>query len=76
MHEDPFIANEGRVGRGLRLQVGQAFAIEPMFIAGGVDDYTMAPDGWALHTSDRSRAAHFEHSIAITKDGPVILTLP
>jgi len=76
MHEDPFIPNEGRAGRGLRLQVGQAFAIEPMFIAGGVDDYNLAPDGWALHSSDGSRAAHFEHSIAITADGPLILTLP
>jgi methionyl aminopeptidase len=76
MHEDPFIANEGPSGRGLKLQVGQTFAIEPMFIAGGVDNYNMAEDGWALHTSDGSRAAHFEHSVAITADGPLILTLP
>lgn len=76
MHEDPFVPNEGRAGRGLPLRTGMTFAIEPMYISGGVDDYVMGPDGWTLQTTDGSRAAHFEHSIAITEDGPLILTLP
>ena len=74
MHEDPSVANEGRPGRGLRLRPGLVIAIEPMFMAGGHDQYRTAPDGWALHTVDGSNAAHFEHTIAVTEDGPVILT--
>jgi methionyl aminopeptidase len=74
MHEDPSLANDGEPGRGLRLRPGLALAIEPMLISGGVDDFVVAPDGWALRTADGSRAAHIEHSIGITDDGPIVLT--
>ncbi|MER5429428.1 type I methionyl aminopeptidase [Streptomyces sp. NPDC002588] len=74
MHEDPPIPNEGRPGRGLRLRPGMVIAIEPMLIASGRDDYHVAPDGWTLKTNDGSRAAHTEHTVAITEDGPRILT--
>ena len=76
MHEDPHVPNEGRPGRGLRLRHGLALAIEPMLMAGGSDSFVVAPDGWALRTSDGSRAAHAEHTVAITDGGPRILTLP
>lgn len=76
MHEDPSVSNEGRPGRGLPLRPGMVIAIEPMFMAGGRDDHRIAADGWAVHTIDGSRAAHEEHTIAITRDGPVVLTLP
>lgn len=76
MHEDPSVANEGRPGRGLPLREGLVLAIEPMFMAGGKDKYTTDDDGWALRTVDGSRAAHIEHTVAITVDGPVILTQP
>ena len=74
MHEDPGVPNEGRPGRGLPLRHGMALAIEPMLIAGGRDDYHAAADGWTLRTNDGSRAAHVEHTVAITEDGPRILT--
>lgn len=74
MHEDPPVPNEGRPGRGLRLRHGMALAIEPMLIGGGTDGYHEAPDGWTLKTNDGSRAAHAEHSVAITDAGPRILT--
>ena len=76
MHEDPHIPNEGRAGRGPRLTPGLVIAIEPMLHAGGADDYRHYPDGWTLRTADGSRAAHAEHTIAITPDGPRILTEP
>src|SRR5215472_5767988 len=76
MHEDPHVPNGGRPGRGLRLRPGLVLAIEPMLMAGGGRDYLVAPDGWALKTVDGSRAAHAEHSVAITEDGPRVLTLP
>jgi len=76
MHEEPHVPNEGRPGRGLKLKPGLVIAIEPMFIAGGRDTYTTEPDGWGLRSSDRSRAAHWEHTIAVTPDGPVVLTAP
>ena len=76
MHEDPHVPNEGRSGRGLRLRHGLVLAIEPMLMAGGGHDYLVAPDGWALKMVGGSRAAHAEHSVAITRDGPRILTLP
>jgi methionyl aminopeptidase len=76
MHEDPHVPNEGRPARGLRLRHGLALAIEPMLIAGGSDSFVVGPDGWALRTSDGSRAAHAEHTVAITDGGPRILTLP
>ena len=74
MHEDPSVPNEGTPGRGLKLKAGMVLAIEPMFMAGGTDEYRIADDGWSVHTTDGSRAAHEEHTIAITDDGPVILT--
>jgi methionyl aminopeptidase len=74
MHEDPPVPNEGRPGRGLPLRRGMVLAIEPMLIAGGTDGYRTAPDGWTLCTTDGSRAAHVEHTVAITEEGPRILT--
>jgi methionyl aminopeptidase len=74
MHEDPHVPNEGRPGRGMRLRPGVVLAIEPMLMAGGGSSYETAPDGWALRTVDGSRAAHAEHTVAITKNGPQILT--
>jgi len=76
MHEDPHVPNDGRPGRGMRLRQGLVLAIEPMMMAGGGDDFKLASDGWALHTVDGSRAAHAEHTVAITSGGPRILTLP
>ncbi|TQM78088.1 methionine aminopeptidase type I [Saccharothrix saharensis] len=74
MHEPPGVPNEGVPGRGLTLRPGMAIAIEPMFHAGGRDAYYAAEDGWALHTVDGSRAAHVEHTVAVTEDGPRVLT--
>jgi methionyl aminopeptidase len=76
MHEDPSVPNEGRPGRGLPLRPGLTIAIEPMFLAGGRDPFVTDADGWALRTADGSRAAHIEHTIAVTEDGPVVLTAP
>ncbi len=74
MHEAPSVPNEGRAGRGLRLGPGLVIAIEPWFLAGGQDSYRIDADGWTLRSADGSRAAHAEHTIAITGNGPVILT--
>ena len=73
MHEDPHVPNLGRAGTGQRLKPGLVIAIEPWFMAGG-DDYVVDPDGWTIRTADGSIAAHVEHTVAITKDGTVILT--
>ena len=75
MHESPHIPNDGRPGRGMRLQPGLTVAIEPWFLAGGRDAYRIDDDGWTLRSSDGTRGAHFEHTIAITGDGPQILTV-
>lgn len=75
MHEDPAVPNEGRAGRGRRLEPGLVIAIEPMFTAGGRDEYRVDPDGWTLRTVDGTRAAHWEHTIAVTPAGPRILTI-
>lgn len=75
MHESPSVPNDGEPGRGIVLEPGLCIAIEPMFMAGGQDGYTVAPDGWALCTADGSRAAHLEHTVAVTEDGPDVLTL-
>ncbi|MDF6045812.1 type I methionyl aminopeptidase [Streptomyces sp. JH14] len=74
MHEDPAVPNEGRPGRGMPLRHGMVLAIEPMLIAGGRDAFHPDRDGWTLRTSDGSRAAHTEHTVAITDAGPRILT--
>jgi methionyl aminopeptidase len=76
MHEAPHVPNEGRAGRGLPLRAGLAIAIEPWFLAGGHDEYRVDADGWTLRSADGSRAAHVEHTIAVTDDGPRILTAP
>ncbi len=76
MHEDPHIPNEGRQGRGHRLVPGLVLAIEPWFLAGGQDSYEIDDDGWTIRSGDGSRAAHIEHTVAITPDGPQILTVP
>ena len=76
MHEDPHIPNNGKARRGLRLQPGLVIAIEPWFMAGGQDDCYADDDGWTIRTGDGSRAAHVEHTVAVTAAGPVIMTLP
>ncbi len=73
MHGDPHIPNDGRRGRGLPLRAGLVFAIEPWFLHTTNKIYTDA-DGWTLRSRDGSRGAHAEHTIAVTDDGPVILT--
>jgi methionyl aminopeptidase len=75
MHEDPHIPNEGRAGRDRRLTPGLVIAIEPWFLAGGEDRYYIDQDGWTIRSGDGSRAAHAEHTIAVTADGPQVLTL-
>jgi methionyl aminopeptidase len=76
MHEDPHIPNEGPPGRGRRLVPGLVIAIEPWFLAGGRDIYRIARDGWTIRSGDGSRAAHAEHTVAVTEDGPQVLTVP
>jgi len=74
LHEDPEIKNYGPPGKGLLLRPGMTFAIEPMITAGGYETRELA-DGWTVVTADRSLAAHFEHTIAITEHGgPELLT--
>lgn len=73
MHEDPSVPNYGTPGRGVRLLPGMVIAIEPMINAGGCA-VRILPDGWTTVTKDGSLSAHFEHTVAITPDGPVILT--
>jgi methionyl aminopeptidase len=75
MHEEPHVPNYGPAGRGLRLSPGLVVAIEPMINAGGADVFT-EEDGWTAVTKDGSLSAHFEHSVAITENGPVVLSLP
>jgi methionyl aminopeptidase len=74
MHESPSVPNDGKAGRGMKLEPGLVIAIEPWFMAGGKDSYRVDPDGWTLLSGDGSRAAHVEHTVAITADGPSILT--
>ncbi len=73
LHEDPSVPNYGKKGTGMILKEGMCLAIEPMVCAGDYRLYT-AKDGWTAKTVDHSNAAHFEHTIAITKNGPEILT--
>ncbi len=74
MHESPHIPNDGDAGRGLRLRPGLTIAIEPWFLAGGLNAYRFDDDGWTLRSTDGSRGAHFEHTIAVTESGPRVLT--
>jgi methionyl aminopeptidase len=74
MHESPSVPNDGNAGRGLKLEAGLVIAIEPWFMAGGKDSYRVDPDGWTLRSGDGSRAAHVEHTVAITPAGAQILT--
>lgn len=76
MHEAPFVPNEGRAGHGYRLRPGLVIALEPMLLADGTDDYVVGPDGWVLRSATGARAAHWEHTIAVTEGGPVVLTAP
>jgi methionyl aminopeptidase len=76
MHEDPFVANDGRPGHGYVLRPGLVVAIEPMLLGDGSDAYRVDPDGWAIRTRSGARAAHAEHTVAITEDGPLVLTAP
>ena len=73
MHEDPQIPNYGEPGRGPQLQSGMVFAIEPMITAGR-PDVVVEDDQWSISSADGSLSAHFEHTVAITDDGPRVLT--
>ena len=73
MHEDPQVPNFGPRGKGPRLKAGMVLAIEPMINAGSAE-VKVLPDGWTTVTLDGSLSAHFEHTVAITKDGPLVLT--
>jgi methionyl aminopeptidase len=75
MHEDPQVPNYGRSGKGLKLKVGMAIAIEPMFNLGSGATRVL-DDGWSVVTGDGSLSAHFEHTVAITEAGPKVLTVP
>jgi methionyl aminopeptidase len=73
MHGDPHVANDGRPGRGFKLQPGLVIAIEPWFLQ-TTDQIFTDPDGWTIRSADGSRGAHSEHTVAITADGPLVLT--
>ncbi|MDO9590976.1 MAG: type I methionyl aminopeptidase [Microcella sp.] len=73
MHGEPHVANDGRPGRGLKLKAGLVIAIEPWFVLDTDEIYT-DDDGWTLRSRTGARAAHAEHTVAITADGPVVLT--
>jgi methionyl aminopeptidase len=73
MHEDPHVPNKGRAGRGLKLRAGMTLALEPWF-ARTTDKIVFDRDGWTIRSADGSRTAHSEHTIAITEDGPQVLT--
>jgi len=73
VHEDPFVPNQGKPGRGEKLVPGMVIAIEPMVTLGS-SQITLAKDGYTYKTKDGSNAAHFEHTIAITEGDPIILT--
>jgi methionyl aminopeptidase len=73
MHEDPQVPNYGRPGAGVELTEGMVIAVEPMVTAGS-QEIRMGEDGWAVYSADGSISAHFEHTVAITADGPRILT--
>lgn len=74
MHEDPQVLNYGTSGKGMKLKAGMAICIEPMFNL-GTHETRVLDDHWTVVTADGTLSAHFEHTIAITKDGPEVLTL-
>ncbi|GAB4583161.1 type I methionyl aminopeptidase [Nocardia sp. IFM 10818] len=74
MHMDPFLPNEGKPGKGPELRIGSVLAIEPMLTLGTTETKVLEDD-WTVVTIDGSRAAHWEHTVAVTEDGPRILTL-
>lgn len=74
MHEPPSVANEGIPGHGPKLVAGLVLALEPMVIGDGTDAYAIDDDGWTIRTASGARAAHCEHTIAITERGATILT--
>ena len=74
MHEEPQIANYGEPGKGIKIKVGHCFAVEPMVNLGGPETQ-LNDDGWTVITADGSLSAHFEHSIAVTENGPEVLTV-
>jgi len=74
MHEDPQLPNFGVAGTGPELRAGMTLAIEPMVNAGGSDVY-IKPDGWTVMTADGGLSAYYEHTVAITAEGPRVLTL-
>jgi len=74
MHGDPHVPNDGRPGRGLKLRPGLVVAIEPWLMQ-GTDELYQDDDGWTLRSVDGSRAAHVEHTVAVTEHGPEVLTL-
>ncbi len=73
MHEDPQVPNYGRPGAGMLIEAGMCFAIEPMFNLGG-DEVYVEDDGWTVRTADGARSAHFENTVAVTPNGPDVLT--
>jgi methionyl aminopeptidase len=73
MHGEPHVPNDGRAGRGYPIRPGLVIAVEPWFLQ-TTDKLAMDPDGWTLRSADGSRGAHMEHTIAVTEDGPLVLT--
>jgi methionyl aminopeptidase len=74
MHEGPQVPNYGKPGRGMRLREGMTIALEPMVLV-GTPETVVKPDQWTVASADGSLTAHYEHTVAITADGPKILTL-
>lgn len=74
MHEPPDVPNTGRPGRGYKLKDGDTIAIEPM-VCNGRPETDVASDGWTVYTRDGSVAAHWEHTVAVTEEGPLVLTI-
>jgi len=75
MHEEPQVPNLGTAGKGIKLRVGMALCIEPMFNVGGWET-RVDPDGWTVRTADGSLSAHFEHTVAISRTGVKVMTMP
>ena len=75
MHQDPHVPNTGRPGRGYQLRPGLVLALEP-WVMTGTRALVVDADGWTLRSGNHARTAHHEHTVAITEDGPLVLTLP